>query len=762
MRIIDRYVIRQLVLPFTLGLLVFTFVFIIPGLIQYAEEFIAKGVPSEVVLQAMLALVPQALALTIPMSLLLGILVAFSRLSADREFVAMQACGLSVTRLLWPVGLVSVLCWAATAYVLMVAVPSSNQAFREILYRVIAARAEGEVRPRVFFTDFPNLVLYARDVPATGGWTGVFVADSRPGQAPAVYLARRGRVLLNREKRSVELVLEEGSRHATDPAGPYEVTRFARLVLSVDPETIFPKAGPAKGENEMSIAELRARIEERRQQGIPTHNDEMAIHRRFSIPIACLVFGLIGVALGATNRRDGTLGSFVLGLFVIFAYYVPLYLGPALAKGQLLPPWFAVWLPNFVLGAVGVMLFVWRDRSADRPLLSMAWIDRLKGRERRARSLDRSLWVRWPGVSILDRYVTAAYLRVFALSALGMAAIFYISTFLDLSDKVFKGDATWAMLGAYFWYATPQYVYYVLPLSVLMAALVTIGGLVKNNELIVMKACGISLYRVALPLLICSLVAGAALFGLDESVLGPANRKAESLRRVMRGGTMEAEALSRRWVVAGDGSIYNYTVFDPQAARMLGLSVYEFDREMSGLRRRTFAESAAYTGSAPGVDPRAWRLDRGWAREFGDEGEPAAFATFDSTSRMLEPASYFGTEPPDARFMGFRQLKAYTARLQAGGVDVLAQEVALARKLSFPVVTVIMTLLAIPFAATMGRGGALAGVGVGIGLAMTYWTTLSVFAAMGAGGLIAPTLAAWAPNLLFGAGAAYLLLTVRT
>lgn len=761
MGIIDRYVVRQLLLPFTLGLLVFTFVFIIPGLIQYAEEFIAKGVPSAVVLQAMLALVPSALALTIPMALLLGILVAFSRLSADREFVAMQACGLSITRLLWPVGVVSVLCWAATAYVLMVAVPSSNQAFREILYRVLAARAEGEVRPHVFFTDFPNLVLYAREVPASGGWTGVFIADNRPGQPAATYLARRGRVLLNREQRTVEMVLEEGSRHAADPAGPYEVTRFERLVLSVDPETIFPRAGPAKGDNEMSIAELRARIAERRREGIATHNDEMAIHRRYSIPIACLVFGLIGVALGATNRRDGTLGSFVLGLLVIFAYYVPLYLGPALAKGGLLPPWFAVWLPNLILGAGGVVLFAWRDRSVDRPLLSLAWLERLQGRQT-TRSLNRSFWMRWPAVGILDRYVTMSYLRVFFLAALGMAAIFYISTFLDLSDKVFKGDATWAMLGAYFWFTTPQYVYYVIPLSVLMATLVTMGGLVKNNELVVMKACGISLYRIAVPPLLCSVVAGLALFALDEGVLGPANRRAESLRRVMRGGSIEADALSRRWVVAGDGSIYNYNVFDAAEGRMLGLSVFEFDAEMSRLRRRTFAELAVYTGGVRRADPRSWQLERGWTRDFDVDGEPAGFEAFATVARPLEPAPYFGTEPPDARFMGFRQLRAYTARLQAGGFDVLAQQVALARKVSFPFVTVIMTLIAIPFAVTMGRGGALAGVGVGIALAMTYWTTLSVFAAMGAGGLIAPALAAWAPNLLFGAGAAYLLLTVRT
>ena len=169
MKIIDRYVIRQLLPPILLGLLVFTFVLIIPQIKEHAESFIAKGVAPGVVLTAILLLVPQALALTIPMSFLLGLLVAFSRLSVDREFVAMQACGMSLARLLRPVGLISVLCAAATYYIWAIVVPDSNQRFREVAFNVVAQRAEYKVRSRVFFDDFPNLILYVRDVPSSGG-----------------------------------------------------------------------------------------------------------------------------------------------------------------------------------------------------------------------------------------------------------------------------------------------------------------------------------------------------------------------------------------------------------------------------------------------------------------------------------------------------------------------------------------------------------------------------------------------------------------
>lgn len=771
MRIIDRYVIREVLLPFVIGLLIFTFIIIIPFIIDLGETLIAKGVAGGVVLQLMATLLPQALGLTIPMSLLLGLLVAFGRLSSDREFVAMQACGVSLMRLLRPVALLSLLGWGVTSYVLLVAVPSANQSYREITYNIVAARAEGEVKPRVFFEDFPDLVLYVREIPPAGsGWNGVFMADNRGGAAPAVYVAHHGRVLLNREKRTVEILLEQGARHTADPAGKYEVFQFGRMLLSLNPETVFPRTGPAKGEREMSIPELRARAAELVRQGNSPHNPLMEIHKKFSIPFACLIFGLIGLALGASNRRDGKLASFVLGIGVIFVYYVLLYVGQALAKGHLLPPWVAVWLPNLVLGALGGLLFLWRDKAADKPLRVTlpAWIRRSADPERAARRrpassarATKAALFGLPRPTILDRYVASTYARVFGLAIVGLAGLFYISTFLDVSDKVFKGTATWRMVGEFMWYMTPQYVYYVLPMAVLLAALVTVGILTKNSELVVMKACGISLYRVAVPMLASAAIAAGLLIGLEETILGPSNRHAEAIRHVMRGGSPQTfDVLSRKWLVGSRGQIYHYEFFNPRTRQLLNLTTYELGGGMDALLGRTEAERAAYLGDSD--TSTTWRLERGWSREFDEEGQPKNFAPFTETQVALEPVSYFATQQPDPKFMSYSQLRGYIGRLRATGFDVSEQQVALERKLSFPFVTLIMTLIAVPFAVTTGRHGALYGIGVGIVLAISYWVAVSIFAALGSGGLLAPMLAAWAPNLLFGAGAAYLLLTAKT
>ena len=582
-RILDRYVIRQLLMPFGIGLLVFTFLFIIPEFMRYAEGYIAKGAPMSAVAQVIVALLPMSLGLTIPMSLLMALLVAFGRLSADREFVALQACGVSPRRLLVPVGLVSVLAFAATAYVLLVSVPAGNQRFREITFNIIASQAEGEVKPRTFFDKFPNIVLYVREIPQSGGWNGVFMSDNRGGEGSAIYTAKHGRVVIDRAKRSVEVILEDGTRHSADEAGHYDFYSFKQILFSLSPDSMFPQGGPAKGDREMSIAELRARAEEIRKEGQFPHNQLFEIHKKFSIPAACLVFGLIGLALGATNRRDGKLASFVVGVAVVFIYYILLWLGQSLTKGHVLAPWLAAWLPNIVLGIAGIVLFKMRGRVADRPIRIPlpALLSRLGTITAHGRG------VLFRPIGTLDRYVALTYLRMLALSALALCSVFYISTFTELTEKVLKGAGTWTMLWAYLAYSTPQFFYFIIPLSVLLATLVTVAMLTKNSELVVMKACGISLYRVAMPMVGAAVVAGATIFILEQSVLGPANRRAEAIKHVMRGGSPETfDVLLRRWVMGSDGDIYHYNYFDPRLRRFTGLWIYEFNVDMTRLTRR--------------------------------------------------------------------------------------------------------------------------------------------------------------------------------
>ena len=303
-RIIDRYVIREIIPPFLLALLVFTFVLIIPFILDLAEVMIAKGVPAVTILQLTFTLLPQALALTIPMALLIGLLVGLGRLSADREFVVMMACGISPYRLLHPILVFSVVCWGATSWVMFRAMPDSNQRFREISTEIAMNRAEGEVRPRVFFEDFPNVVLYVREVPKNGeGWLDVLAADTSNPSTPVIYLAKRGRMVIDRQARTIQMVLEEGTRHSTkleDPAF-YEVGKFDQFIMSLNPESVFPRTGPARGDRDCA-EDLQARAGAAALG--PPHRQIMEIHKKF--PCRRLPFCRARSALGASNAKTAS------------------------------------------------------------------------------------------------------------------------------------------------------------------------------------------------------------------------------------------------------------------------------------------------------------------------------------------------------------------------------------------------------------------------------------------------------------------------
>ncbi|MBI2834394.1 MAG: LPS export ABC transporter permease LptF [Acidobacteria bacterium] len=773
LRIVDRYLIREALTPTLLALLVLTFILEIPPVMQVAESLIAKGVPAGTIAQIMATLLPQALGLTIPMSLLIGLLIGLGRLSADREMVALQACGVSLYRLVRPVGVLAVLAWTATTYVFIWALPDANQRFREITYRVVTERAEKDVKPRVFFEDFPSMVLYVRDVPPSGGWEDVFLADTRQPGSPDVYLAEHGRVLLDRSQRRVDLILENGIQHRLSAKGPaeYRVVRFQRTTIRLDPEAMFPRTGPQRGDPELTIAELRAEADRLRAEGRSPHRQIMTIHQKFSIPLACLVFAVIGLGLGVTSRRDGKLASFVLGIGVIFVYYVIMYMGEAMAKGALLSPHVARWIPDVILGAAGVGLLIHRARSTEGALSLTVRVPlpswrqgpvpatMAKSRPAQTRPSERVLVirvprVRFPTLSILDRYIARTYLKVLGLAFVGMLGIFYISTFIDLSDKLFKRQATGWMLLQYFWYQTPQFVYYVLAISALVATLVTVGVFTKTSELVVMKACGISVYRVAAPLLLFGALWSLTLFGLEETILAPANRRALALNHLIRTGRAQDPGLvTRRWVVGRSGSVYHYVDFDSAKNRLYGLSIYDIDAGTWQLRRRTFVPAATYTDT--------WRAENGWMREF-DAAGGNTYATFTERELPIEPPDYLVAEQPDAERMTYAQLKQYITELQASGLNVIRYSVQLQRKIAFPFVTIIMTLMAVPFAVTTGSRGALYGIGAGLVFAMAYWILNSIFAAIGSAGLLSPALAAWAPNIMFAAGATYLMLSVRT
>lgn len=808
MRTLDRYVLRELLPPFVLALLIFTFLLVLPPVMEYLENLLAKGVTWGTAARILWTLVPQALGLTIPMAVLVGILIGLGRLSSDRESVALLACGVSPYRLLRPIGILALAGALATMYVMVVAIPDANQTFREITFAVVSQKVETEIRPRVFFEDFPGWVLYALEEPDPGqsGWKKVMVANTGTNGQTRVYFAERGRLVVDREKRTVDLVLTNGTTYQTARTAGRETTtdtlRFPEQVLGLNPEAVFPKISVQKGVNEKTIRELREDAAKKIKDGVSPHPEVMAIQQKFSFPAACLVFGVIGLALGLTVAREGKMGAFVVGIAVIFAYYIVMFLCESLTKGHYLNMYVSRWVPNILLGAFGGAALVWRARYVEGRLpfrlpVAIARVPMVWRRRRTPaasgvpapalaiagqasppqfpRSGDgagsemssapgtkpaprpvlviRVPRLRLPAPGLLDRYISRVYLRTVGLTFLALLGLFYISTFLDKSDKIFKGQTTTAEVGLLLVYMTPRFIYYVIPIAALLSVLVTFGLLSRNSELTVMKACGISLYRASVSVIFLSLVFSAVIFGLEEHLLARANRKAEVIDAKVRGRTPRVfDALSRHWVVARDGAIYHYSYFNPEQQELAGLTIYRPQAGAWDLASAITADVAKYNGT--------WTGRRVRVADFS--AKTPRWTEQDERPLHLEPPDYFATEQPVAEMMTVAQLRGYLNELSASGLNVAHLAVDLQHKLAFPFVTLVMTLLAIPFGVSTGRRGALYAIGLGIVLALSYWIVTSLFVALGKGGLLSPLLAAWTPNVIVLGAAAYVFLTVRT
>jgi LPS export ABC transporter permease LptG len=343
-----------------------------------------------------------------------------------------------------------------------------------------------------------------------------------------------------------------------------------------------------------------------------------------------------------------------------------------------------------------------------------------------------------------------------ALSFTALLGLYYIGTCIELAEKLFKGQADGRMLALYLWYSTPRIIGDITPIATLVAVLGTVGALTRTSELTVMRACGVSLYRTALPLIMLALVGSGLLFTLEERVLAHSNRKADALEDVIRGRPPRTfDARNRNWQAGDNGDIYYYVYFDSRRETLGGLSIFRTATNPYRLVGHTSASRAVHRNGV-------WEGEDGWAQRF-PAATDASRESFVTRKLMLPNVQRFlDIQQAESRLTTVVDLWEYISQMSSSGVNLAEQRVNLHRKIAFPLVTLVMTLLAVPFGVSTGRKGALYGIGLAIALAFSYFFLTAFFLAVGTTAVLPAPLAAWAPNILFMAGAIYLMLTVRT
>ncbi|HSR67218.1 MAG TPA: LPS export ABC transporter permease LptG [Acidobacteriota bacterium] len=776
MKRIHRIVYQEIFPPGAIALLVLTFVVFTREFGRVSRLFIQQGAEAGLVAELMLSLLPQILVYTFPLSFLIGTLVGFSRLSTDSEVVALRAGGVSIFQMIAPVMRAAVAVSALTAVLTFWLFPLGNWRFQEIRHELGARPLQSEIKPRVFFEELPGKILYIEDqVLQTQQWKGVFLADSGGQHGQRIILARSGRLLTSPDAQRLQLSFQGGLMYEIDPASPqeYHWNRFGTFDVPVRlPEERFRPNRP-KRPREMLVDELQRDIE----QGTPQDRRYalVELNRRLAIPISALLFAILGVTLGARHHRGGRAYGIVVSMVLAFSYYAFLEAGVEAAEDEVVSILVGLWGPNILLALASLLSLRMANtegglvsRAASHPLTrSIARTLRQSARAllRAGRSVGRgirdAIW-RIPRLlpriaRVIDLYVIRNFLIYLALTLSITLALYYLFTFFDLLNDIFANNIESGLVIEYFIFLMPQALTLLVPISVLIATLVTFGVLQKTNQMVAFKSCGVSVYQVAFPIFGLAVLVSTVSYLNQEYVLPYANQRQDNLRSVIKGRPAQTHYTpGRSWIFGEGDRLYHYSYYDPDRDRFAEIDIYQVDVTNNTLKSHTHARRATWDR-----DTQSWILSGGWKLEF--TGTTDQFQQFEETRvRLAEAPDYFEAGVAESSKMTYGQLWNYIQDLQQGGFEVDDLKTELYTKLSLPLVPLIMILLGVPFAFTLGRKGALYGIAAGVLIGMIYWGAFGVFSVLGAGGLLAPLLAAWGPNLLFASLGAFLFLTVRT
>ncbi len=763
MRILDRYIVREVFRHAFLGLVVFTFLFFVPQLVRLMELFVRHAGSGTQIFKLFLCIFPGVLVFTVPMATLIGVLLGLGRMSADSEIIALTALGIGRRRILLPVGVLALSGALVTLAMTIWLGPVSVRTLRSIEAELISSQISFQVQPRVFDERFPRMVLYVNDVTSSGTqWRGVFVAETGGESGSRLTLAKSAIVIAEPKQGKLELHLEGGTRHefSREDADHYGVTAFGQSDWPIEVSGLSSTQRRQLSNPERSLRELLS------ESGPGWREARVELHRRFAFPLACLVFALVAVPLGAQPRRGGRAAGSLLAIILISAYHLLLVMGAGLGREGKLPPASGIWMANAVLAILGIALLPRMEqfRGESRWLRPLGYFKtwmRLR-RRRKARARARAAAARASnGESgaaenleptsgsfprLMDLYILRRFFFHFALLMGVFVFLFEAFTFFELLDDIARHRVAFLIVVDYFRYLTPYLLYNLAPLGALVAVLVTMGMMSKNNEIVAIKASGTSMYRLAVPLLLAGMALAVTMVVLDDTYLPYANQRQDALHNLIKGRPPQTYTQPQRWIFGESNKIYNYDLFDPAQNLFGGLSVLEIDPADFQLRRRIFASRARWSESQ-----KVWVLEGGWVRDFTD-GTIARYEhlpLITSMPELTEPPSYFNREVRQAFQMSWRELRSYIDSLHRAGFDVANLSVQWHVKLAFPLMAPVSMLLAIPFAFMVGTRGAVSGVALGVFIGIVYWVMARLLEAMGGVGQLPPFLAGWSPDIVF-------------
>lgn len=719
---LSRYVAREIVFPTTIALVGLTALVLTKDLLGFSDLVINRGFGAAAVAWIALYEIVPLVVRTLPFAVLVGVLVGLGRLRTDLEVLVMEAAGISSRQLVWPV-----LAFAAgmTLAGLLLALFVSPWAARSLdtsLQRMVVENPGLSLRAGTVY-EFGSVKLVAREVSARGDrLRGVLLWVPDQGQT----LFAESGLLDPLRDGSLQLTLYDGVM-LPSPRSKGEETRFGTFWKTLRGNTALIRRSedPLAG---MSVGRLLDLAGAAGDEEGAARRARAELHRRFSYPAACLVFALLAVPLALVGHRFSRAAGGVTGLLVTLAYYALVQLGDGLAQLGLVSVGFGVWLPNLTVGG-GAAALLGQER------LRLVWNSKVSQPEPSAQSPRRgeAQISRFPRY-ILPRYVARHYAQMLCLSFALLLVGYLLVDVLERLHWFARYHADALTVLRFYGARIPLLAARVIPMALLLATSLTVSVLSAQRELIGMRACGVSLIRALIPILLIAGVLTPGYFLLDEVIVPRSNALADRLKETeIKNRTPEAGPLHMMIWYWTSTQVLQATQLDPQLGEAREISIYEL--AANGLPvSRTDARAARHVGNG------VWELVDPVRMEISDQGVRPMPA---------ELRVRLGEAPNttlDTMHLGVRQLVHEIEGAEAQGYRATAYRVDFHVKLAAPLACLLLPSVALFFAigGPPFPGPALMLL-ASAGLGVSYVLFTGVCASLGYGGFLPPSLAGWGP-----------------
>ncbi len=764
--LISKYLIQSVAPYFAFSWLLLSVILFFQQSARYSDIFFSLNIPNNLVLQLAFALVPNVIAFTCPMAVLVGVIIGLSRMLGDNELIAIRYAGVGNLQITAPIFVLGIILSAFTFAVNLYGVPFAARIVRQVALQTALYKLESPLEPGVFNSEINGYTIYVKNGDLRQGtWENIFIYnENKTDQTTRLITSKSGRIDSNDE--NTELVLDEALISTiTESKSGSESSKFVsenikqfRLAIKTKRGEIIEKlSGAEQTPDEMGLQELGAYADSR--QGREKIEAQILWQRRIILSITPLIFSLLGTALVLRYNRGNRGTGVFLALIGLIIYYLVTLLGEQMARTNQINVSTASFFPLLLSSLLISYLFLF-NRFSDNKIFRNFNTKIIKffasspiAFGNLTRNYSGKLFLQLK-TRLLDVDIISNLFKYFLLTLIFLSCIYLIFTAFELWKFAGEIDNGSLLLLKYLMFLLPFVYLQLAPSATMIATLVTFVIKSRQNEVVSWTSAGQSVYRLLLPCFGLMILLGVFNWGIQEIVAPKTNAAQDSLRAQIRSRGKTADQQKKYWV-ANDRRIFSFEMTDFENATLINLknlTIYEFSDANSQLKYIYHLPSAI------------WNKNK---IEYSIEGE----------KRVLDNGKIETTKITDGELNvssnPFNNINGKPSHLNRQEIREQIMEsgseteqrnlmVALEKKYTTLFLPLVITLFTAPFALSLNRKGRVVTVGYAIGVWLLFMGLTAVFEQFGLNGFVPPSYAVWSPLFLFSIIGAYLLTKFRT